>query len=126
MPINSLERFPILDRKSLAEVYAELSHKLPALVDFFLEDTARYIARMEQALAHEDMVALVPPAHLTKSASRQLGLMRLGEVASNLEKVARQSLQGRRDPVAISESISQLRNVFEQTCGEVRTRLRSA
>jgi HPt (histidine-containing phosphotransfer) domain-containing protein len=59
------------------------------LVDTFIEDGRAQLDAMHAALAVSDVGALVRPAHSLKSASLNVGALRLGELCRSLEETAR-------------------------------------
>ncbi|WP_058835661.1 ATP-binding protein [Luteimonas abyssi] len=92
---------PIIDAEVLDELRAMLGDEVEHLVDVFLEDTPRLIARLEAAAQGPDYDALRDTAHSLKSSSANLGAMRLSEVARRIEAAARQE-QLERPAVAVA------------------------
>jgi HPt (histidine-containing phosphotransfer) domain-containing protein len=116
MPTTTkFDQFPLLDETKLRAVQTAMAGKMLMLVRYYLEDTSYYLERMEQALAEQNVVGLIPPAHTAKSGSRQLGLMRAGEIAAAIEILARQELQRPGGLPAITRCIDQLKHTFEES-----------
>jgi HPt (histidine-containing phosphotransfer) domain-containing protein len=59
------------------------------LVDTYLDDGARQVADLRDAVATSDVAALVRPAHSLKSNSLNVGAMDLGGLCRELEERAR-------------------------------------
>ena len=55
----------------------------------FYEDAPTHIAKLQSALAANDVAAMVAPAHTLKSSSANLGAMALSAVAKRIEQGAR-------------------------------------
>lgn len=113
---NPNHHAPLLDKQAIEAARSQLNENFRPLMEYFMRDTARHIRRMERAIASEKIVGLLPPAHTAKSASRQLGLKRLGEIAADLERDARHALD---EPCGIenfSAQVRRLKSTFEETC----------
>ncbi|NZA25537.1 Hpt domain-containing protein [Luteimonas sp. SJ-92] len=67
-----------------------LGDEVDRLVDVFLEDTPRLLARLEIAAAAPDYDALRDAAHSLKSSSANLGAMLLSAAAKRIEHGARE------------------------------------
>jgi HPt (histidine-containing phosphotransfer) domain-containing protein len=59
------------------------------LVDTYLDDAQQQIAALREAIATNDIAALVLPAHSMKSNSLNVGALELGALCRQLEEVAR-------------------------------------
>jgi HPt (histidine-containing phosphotransfer) domain-containing protein len=80
---------PLIDQEMLQQTKAVMRDKFPAMVEYFLQDTALYITRIEQALADNDVAAMVPAAHTAKSSCKQMGAARLSSIAKSIEEIIR-------------------------------------
>jgi CheY-like chemotaxis protein len=79
-----------IDPQALEETRALVGDKINQLTQYFLEDAARYIEEIVQALASAAPAsAMVAPAHTLKSSARQFGLNTLAELARTIEESAR-------------------------------------
>lgn len=58
---------------------------------------------------------MVPPAHTTKSSSKQLGALRLSLVAQTIEHEARDAILNNNQPTMVPTLLEELKNTFEAT-----------
>ena len=93
-----------------------LGDEVDRLVDLFLEDTPRLIARLEAAAAEPDYQALRDTAHSLKSSSANLGALRLSAAARRVEAGARQE-RLERPTVAVA----MIANEFERARAQLRS-----
>ncbi|WP_241685815.1 hybrid sensor histidine kinase/response regulator [Luteimonas sp. YGD11-2] len=80
---------PVIDEDVLEELRTMLGDEVDHLIDVFLEDTPRLIARLEAAVDGPDYDALRDTAHSLKSSSANLGAMLLSASARRIEAGAR-------------------------------------
>ena len=80
---------PVIDEEVLDELRTMLGDEVDHLIDLFLEDTPRLIARLEAAVDGPDYEALRDTAHSLKSSSANLGAMLLSASARRIEAGAR-------------------------------------
>ena len=80
---------PVIDEEVLDELRTMLGDEVDHLIDVFLEDTPRLIARLEAAVDGPDYDALRDTAHSLKSSSANLGAMLLSASARRIEAGAR-------------------------------------
>ncbi|MFC4726716.1 ATP-binding protein [Coralloluteibacterium thermophilus] len=107
---------PVLDREILDELREMMGEAgCRQLVQVFLEDAPRHIARLRIAAASSDQAALVAPAHTLKSASANLGAMAVSAIAKRIE-------QGARDQ-RLSRSVA-LVSLLETEFGRAEAELR--
>ncbi len=110
---------PIIDEALFEQVRGRLRDKFSPLLAYYFAMTETYIAHMERALGHNDAVGLLPPAHTVKSSSRQLGMLRLGELAAGMEETARSALSEEKRLPELEASLALLKAAF----GEIRREL---
>jgi hypothetical protein len=55
------------------------------------------------------------PAHKLKGEARQLGAMRLGDIAEAIEATARSSIEKQTAPDEVASEVSMLRSCFAET-----------
>jgi len=120
MSLNDFTSTPSLDMAIIAESKALLQEKFTTIATYFLEDSAMYIGRIEQAFAAGDAEALVPPAHTLKSSSRQMGALRLSAVAEHIEITAREAVKSKSDLPSLEPAIAQLRDILESIADSYR------
>ena len=91
--LAAYELLPSLDQSVIEELRAlspeEDNDVVGELVDLFDRDLAGRIARMAQARVAADGETLARACHSLKSAAGGMGLVRLGQLASDLEARAR-------------------------------------
>ena len=82
-------RAPVLDAEVIEELRAIMGDEYRALIRMFVEDAPTHIAKLQAALAANDVPGMVAPAHTLKSSSANLGAMALSAVAKRIEQGAR-------------------------------------
>lgn len=117
------DHYPLLDEIVMEEARATMRDKFPRLIEYYLEDTESYLQKMDAALQENDPIALVPPAHITKSSSRQLGLMRVAEIAAYIESTSRSALRGECGILPLTQNLSELKAAFDHTRQQLRMNL---
>jgi HPt (histidine-containing phosphotransfer) domain-containing protein len=80
---------PVLDVEVIEELRAIMGDEYLGLIRMFFEDAPTHIAKLQAALAANDVAAMVAPAHTLKSSSANLGAMALSAVAKRIEQGAR-------------------------------------
>jgi signal transduction histidine kinase/CheY-like chemotaxis protein len=86
---TAMQREDPLDRSALDELREVLGGDVRPLIDSFLDDTPRLVARLESAAAGPDYALLSQAAHSLKSSSANLGAMGLSAAAKRIELGAR-------------------------------------
>ncbi|WP_255516328.1 ATP-binding protein [Luteimonas suaedae] len=86
---------PVIDQDVLDELRSMLGDEVDRLIEVFLEDTPRLLARLEIAAAGPDYDALRDAAHSLKSSSANLGAMLLSAAARRIEHGAREGTLAR-------------------------------
>ena len=81
---------PVIDEEVLEELRSMLGDEVQHLVEVFLEDTPKLLARLEVAASEGDMDGLRDAAHSLKSSSANLGAMLLSAAARRVEQGARE------------------------------------
>ena len=85
------------------------------LIRLFLETGTNDLNRLGDAIAANDIQAIVEHSHSLKGASGNLGINKIYEIAGNIEARARNnSLEGINDSVVqIKENFKEIGNLFE-------------
>ncbi|MGY0559871.1 ATP-binding protein [Luteimonas sp. A277] len=107
---------PVIDEEVLDELRSMLGDEVEHLIDLFLEDTPKLLARLEIAASKPDYAALRDAAHSLKSSSANLGAMLLSAAARRVEQGAREG-KLERPAVAVAVVINEF--------GRARRQLRS-
>ena len=107
---------PVIDEEVLDELRNMLGDEVEHLIDLFLEDTPKLLARLEIAAAKPDYTALRDAAHSLKSSSANLGAMLLSAAARRIEQGAREG-KLERPAVAVAVVVNEF--------GRARRQLRS-
>src|SRR5690606_41512014 len=76
---------PVIDEEVLGELRTMLGDEVEHLVEVFLEDTPKLLARLEIAASGPDYDALRDAAHSLKWSSANLGAMLLSAAAGRVE-----------------------------------------
>ncbi len=79
------ENLNVVDTKILAQVKAILRDQWPEIVTLYLNDAAAYIEKIQLSCAHNDKKAMIIAAHTLKAASRNIGMISLGDLAEKIE-----------------------------------------
>jgi signal transduction histidine kinase/DNA-binding response OmpR family regulator/HPt (histidine-containing phosphotransfer) domain-containing protein len=80
---------PVLDLEVIEELRSIMGAEYQGLIRLFFEDAPQHIAKLQTALAGNDVPAMVAPSHTLKSSSANLGAMALSSVAKRIEVGAR-------------------------------------
>ena len=105
----------LLDAAALEEVRTMMKDKFQEVLNYFLEDSAMYVQQIAQSFAAGEAEAVVLPAHTLKSSAKQMGALRLWDVASILEATVREIVKGTGELSQIAPLVGQLQVVFEET-----------
>jgi len=106
---------PLLDEAELARTLHAVAQDFVRLVGYFGDDGVCCVAQVEAAHAAGDAAALVGPAHRLKGEARQLGAVRLGDIAAEIERTARRCVEEQVPPATITQEVQALRVCFAQT-----------
>ena len=107
---------PVIDENVIDELRSMLGDEVDHLIDLFLEDTPKLLARLEIAASKPDYTALRDAAHSLKSSSANLGAMLLSAAAKRVEQGAREG-HLERPAVAVALVVNEF--------GRARRQLRS-
>lgn len=105
----------LINWTDFAQARAELGAGFVRILGYFQEDGTKSVAAIEEALRARNAAALVIPAHTLKGESRQFGAERLGNMAEEIEMVARRCVEYRESPEELIETIVALRGCFNET-----------
>ncbi|WP_407353934.1 ATP-binding protein [Luteimonas sp. R10] len=111
---------PVIDREVLDELRSMLGDEVDRLIEVFLEDTPRLLARLEIAAAGPDYDALRDAAHSLKSSSANLGAMLLSAAAKRIEQGAREGNLA-RPAVAVALVTNEFARARRQLRSDSRT-----
>lgn len=98
-----------IEQSILSELREMMGSDFNKLIQIYLEDSPRLINQIMSAILNADSAALVNPAHTLKSASANLGALRLSQMAFGMEKCGKAG--NTQIPV---ESAKQIMDEFEQ------------
>ena len=105
----------IVDWSVFQEARTLLGADFVRILGYFREDGTKSVAAIEAAMRAKNAAALVLPAHTLKGESRQFGAEPLGELAEEIESVARRCVEYRAAPDELIEQVVKLRPLFELT-----------
>lgn len=93
LPMNTPHAEPVLDLAVLAELRELGGVSDPGLADelvtLFLDDAARRLVSLEDALARGERQVLMRAAHTLRSSSSNVGARRVERICAELEAIAR-------------------------------------
>lgn len=82
----------VFDMSRLMELFgldsADDIHMLSNLIKIFLEDTAKSISKLKQALTERNADIFMRAAHSIKGSSATIGAMRMAAISAELERLA--------------------------------------
>ena len=112
-----MAEMPLIDADILAEARTAMPAKFAAICRYFIDDTESYLGALRAAVAEKSVQKLVIPAHSIKSSARQMGALRLGEIASELESLATGAVgqEAAADFARIARLVGTLAEVFGAT-----------
>lgn len=105
----------LVDWPSFLAARQELGADFIRILGYFREDGVKSVAAIEAAMRALDATAMVIPAHTLKGEARQFGAERLGDLAEQIETVARRCVETRETPEEVLGQVATLRRVFETT-----------
>ncbi|CAH0353344.1 hypothetical protein BH11PSE5_BH11PSE5_16190 [soil metagenome] len=105
----------LIDFTDFAQARAELGTDFVRILGYFKEDGTKSVAAIEEAMRARNATALVLPAHTLKGESRQFGAERLGDMAEEIEMVARRCVEYHESPEELIEIVVALRGCFAET-----------
>jgi HPt (histidine-containing phosphotransfer) domain-containing protein len=105
----------IIDQTIMSEARAMMKAKFPTMVQYFLEDAATYIADIRAGIDEKSVEKIISPAHTMKSSSRQMGAMRLSDIAKDIEHLARDQLASGGDIMLFVSMLAALEHAMLET-----------
>ncbi len=83
-----------IDHNTINNMKLLMEDKFQMLIERFLQDAEKYIKTIEDGITQNNIKIIVTPAHTLKSSSRQLGAIKLSDIAQNIEKLAKTGEMG--------------------------------
>ncbi|MBF0138160.1 MAG: Hpt domain-containing protein [Magnetococcus sp. DMHC-1] len=83
-----LDSFVVLDRGILVELRNDLEDEFPAILEISLQAMSERAEIIQDAITRQEIATIRKVAHQIKSNSRQLGALRVGKIAEQMEKLA--------------------------------------
>ena len=114
---NNSNNLPILDLNTFNEMKAIIGNSFVEMLSMYSSESEEYIKLIEQGVARNKIEDIVRPAHTLKSSSRQIGALRLGGIAAEIEQLSRDQ---KIEP--IKALATQLREVFTATNNLINTK----
>lgn len=105
----------LVDWAKFAQMRTELGADFVRILGYFREDGEKAVAMIEEAMHRREAANFVIPAHTMKTEARQFGAYLLGDLAEEIEIVARRSLESRLFPDQILPQVARLRPLYLQT-----------
>jgi histidine phosphotransfer protein HptB len=93
----------------------ELGAGFLRILGYFHEDGTKSVFAIEDAMRARNAAAMIIPAHTLKGESRQFGAERLGDMAEEIETVARRCVEHHESPEELIEIVVSLRGCFGET-----------
>ena len=78
------------DKNIWREAQKTMGSKFTTMISYYMEDTSKYLQEIAAGMAAQDYAQIIAPAHSLKSSSRQLGFLRISEIAKTLEHGGRE------------------------------------
>ena len=100
---------------SFSQARTELGANFVRILGYFREDGIKSVSRIEEAMRNQSAAGLVIPAHTLKGEARQFGADRLGDLAEEIETLARLCVERQDTPSDALEHVVKLRPLFEAT-----------
>lgn len=100
---------------SFSQARAELGASFVRILGYFREDGVKSVSQIEDAMRAQNAVAMVIPAHTLKGEARQFGADPLGDLAEEIETIARLCVERQDTPTNALEHVVSLRPLFEAT-----------
>ena len=105
----------VVDWTVFQQARTELGADFIRILGYFREDGTKSVAAIENAMRAKNATALVLPAHTLKGESRQFGADPLGDLAEEIEAIARRCVEYHQSPDELIEAVVRLRPLFEST-----------
>ena len=117
----SQQHTDILDIESVENARSILKNKYDDMVVIYITNSWEHVEQIAEALDNNDIVAIIRPAHTLKSTSKQMGALKLAELAKQVEYTAKEacSADAANDPeTAIKDMtavMADIRTLLAQT-----------
>ncbi len=105
----------IIDWSRFSAARAELGTEFTRILGYFREDGTKSVNAIEAAMRVRNAVQLVIPAHTLKGEARQFGAEALGDLAEEIETMARNCIEWRTEPDEALPNVARLRTLFVET-----------
>ncbi len=113
-----------IDQDALENMKDLMEDKFGACVQKFLDSSAKHIATAEEAIANNNAKLLADSAHPLRSSSATLGLLRVAELAADIESKADQiHATGENNLSTLSALLEDLKKSFETHQAELRKQI---
>jgi len=106
---------PLVNWAVFAQSRTELGANFVRILGYFREDGVKSVSQIEDAMRVQNAAAMVIPAHTLKGESLQFGAEVLGELAEEIETIARLCVERQDTPSNALEHVVRLRPLFEST-----------
>ena len=106
---------PLVNWASFGQARTELGANFVRILGYFREDGVKSVSQIEEAMRGQNAAAMVIPAHTLKGEALQFGAEVLGELAEEIETIARLCVERHDTPTNALEQVVQLRPLFEST-----------
>lgn len=111
-----MQNHSILDMGAIEEIKTSMQAKFLTIVEYFIEDSQIYINGIREGVANENIQEMISPAHTLKSCSRQMGAIRVSEIAKTIEETARSQSQDTKTEIStFSTMLTDLESAFAET-----------
>ena len=114
-PMQLNHDLPVIDGDMFEKMRAQLGVSFVRLLGYFVEDGAKAVAGIEQAMRDHNAAQMVGAAHMLKSDARQFGANLLGDLAEEIECEARRCVEAHDEPRDLLVAVAQLRSVWQAT-----------
>jgi HPt (histidine-containing phosphotransfer) domain-containing protein len=106
---------PLVNWTSFGQARSELGTNFVRILGYFREDGVKSVSQIEEAMRAGNAAAMVIPAHTLKGESLQFGADMLGELAEEIEAIARLCVERHDTPTDALQHVVKLRPLFEST-----------
>lgn len=105
----------LVNWNSFSQARSELGANFVRILGYFREDGVKSVSRIEEAMRGQSAAGMVIPAHTLKGEARQFGADVLGDLAEEIETIARLCVERQDTPSGMLEQVVNLRPLFEAT-----------
>ena len=116
----ALYDLPLIDWRIFDRTRRILGHDFARVFGYLLDDGAKSIRAIEQAVRELKAVEIILPAHCIKGEALHFGAAQLAMLASTIEFDARECVERRVDPTGLIADIAKLRPLFETSITELQ------